>query len=141
MTMLVWKNKLSVGNAAIDSEHKNLMELVNEIELKIKAGDASGLPHELEHLRHWLCVHFANEENIARAIGFPLAQNMREHEYLLKEFQKMENELLGENGLGSGKPAKRYSHFLSDWLTDHILKEDLLMKPMLRTYPYDFKPD
>jgi len=138
--MLVWKNKLSVGNAIIDTEHKNLMVMVNEIELKIKMGDVSDLPHEFEHLEHWLCAHFANEENIAREINFPIAQNMREHEYLLKEFQKIKNELLAKNGTLSGDSAKSYSHFLSDWLTNHILKEDSLMKPALQSYPYDFNP-
>ena len=37
-------------------------------------------------------------------------------------------------------PSIPYSELLSDWLSNHIIEEDILMKPMLQTYPYDFKP-
>ena len=37
--------------------------------------------------------------------------------------------------------TSRRPYFLSEWMVEHILQEDMLMKPVLQTYPYDFKPD
>lgn len=82
-TMEPYTDELSVGNATIDIQHKNLIVMVNGIETMIKARDNFALPQALEQLEHWLCVHFTDGENIARAIKF-FASNKREHSYVLK---------------------------------------------------------
>ncbi|MDD5299772.1 MAG: hemerythrin domain-containing protein [Gallionella sp.] len=138
---LAWTEHLSVGNATIDSEHKSLIVMVNGIETMIKARDNFALPQAFEQLEHYLCAHFVDEENIARAVNFPFAKNKQEHDYVLKEFQNMKAELVAKDGIWSDGAAEHYSNFLSDWITDHVLKEDMLMKPALQNYPYDFKPD
>lgn len=137
---LAWAEHLSVGNSTIDSEHKNLIVMVNGIEAMIKARDNFALPQAFEQLEHYLCVHFVNEENIARAIKFPFAKNKQEHNHVLKEFRHMKAELVAKDGIWSDGTAEHYSSFLSDWMTDHVLKEDMLMKPVLQSYSYDFKP-
>ena len=55
---LKWTKQLSVGNAVIDSEHKNLISIANNVRRAIKARDSSILSQELEHLEDWLYVHF-----------------------------------------------------------------------------------
>jgi len=136
-----WTDELSVGNATIDTEHKDLIVMVNGIEAMIKARDSFALPQAFEQLEHYLCIHFADEEDIARAIEFPFAKNKQEHKYVLKEFQHMKNELVAKNGIWSDGAAEHYSNFLSNWITDHVINEDMLMKPALKNYPYDFKPE
>jgi len=136
-----YTDELSVGNATIDTEHRNLIAMVNGVEAMIKARDNFALPEALEQLEHWLCIHFTDEENIARAINFPFARNKQEHKYVLKEFQHMKDELINKNGIWSDGAAEHYSSFLSNWITTHVTNEDMLMKPALKNYPYDFKPD
>ena len=53
----------------------------------------------------------------------------------------MKAELVAKDGIWSDGAAEHYSNFMSDWITDHVVKEDMLMKPVLQTYSYDFKPD
>ena len=136
-----WTDDLSVGNASIDADHKKLIVMVNGLETMIKARDSFALPQALEQFEHHLYMHFLNEEKIAQAVNFPFGKNKLEHQYVLKEFQHMKDELIAKNGIWSDGAAEHYSHFLSDWITDHVVKEDMLMKPVLQTYPYDFKPD
>lgn len=136
-----WTDDLSVGNASIDADHKKLIVMVNGLETMIKARDNFALPQALEQIEHHLYMHFLNEEKIAQAVNFPFGQNKLEHQYVLKEFQHMKGELIAKNGIWSDGAAEHYSHFLSDWITDHVVKEDMLMRPVLQTYPYDFKPD
>lgn len=138
--MEAWKDELSVGNAVIDSDHKKLIVMVNGVEAMIDARDAFALPQALEQLEHHLSVHFVNEEKIAQAVNFPFGKNKTEHQYILREFQNMKNELIAKEGIWSDGAAEHYSRFLSDWMTDHILNEDMLLKPVLQTYPYDFNP-
>ncbi|HEU0233701.1 MAG TPA: hemerythrin family protein [Gallionella sp.] len=138
--MQKWTDELSVGNASIDADHKKLIVMVNGVEAMIKARDGFALAQALEQLEQHLCVHFVSEEEIAQAVNFPFAENKVEHEYVLKEFQHMKTELIAKNGIWSDGAAEHYSHFLSDWITDHVVEEDMLMKPVLQTYPYDFKP-
>jgi hemerythrin len=135
---LAWSNELSVGNAIIDSEHKNLLVMVNNIEQLLKAKDTSNLSHELELLENWLCTHFENEEKIAQAVGFDFTKNKLEHQNLLKELHRIIDELKAMNGIWSEKTAKKHFQYLCDWLTGHVIEEDMLMKPVLQTREYHF---
>ncbi|MDO8466187.1 MAG: hemerythrin family protein [Gallionella sp.] len=137
---VAWTKQLSVGNAVIDSEHQNLIVMIDRIESMIKGNEASALSQELERLEHSLCVHFINEERLAKAVNFPFDQNKQEHKFVLKEFQRMKGELLAKNGKWTDSAAAHYSNFLSDWFTGHVMREDMLMKPVLQTYDYKFWP-
>jgi len=136
-----WKNFWSVGNAIIDSEHKNLLEMAYNIESIIKKGDISAVLQELEQFEYWLCDHFENEEEIALAVNFDFFKNGLEHQNLLEEFHRMKDELMAYGNTLPASAAKRYSHFLDEWLVAHILKEDMLMKPLLQAHAYNFIPE
>lgn len=136
-----WKNQWSVGNAIIDSEHRNLLDMAYNIESMIRTESLYTIAHELEQFEYWLCDHFENEEEIALAVGFDFLNNGLEHQKLLDEFHRMKDELMSYGDILPGSAAKRYSHFLDEWLVVHILKEDMLMKPALQAHAYDFIPD
>lgn len=137
----IWSEQLSVGNATIDSEHRNLLRVIDDVERAIRVRDNAALLRTFELLEHCVGVHFADEERIAQAIGFDFAQNKLEHEYVRKELQSMRDELMVKEGSWSESAAEHYSYFLSEWMIQHVLQEDMLMKPVLQSYPYDFKPD
>jgi len=138
---ILWTEQLSVGNAIIDSDHKELIAMINGAEYMIKKRDSYALSLAFDHIEHWLRVHFANEEMIAQAANYPFAKHKLEHENVLKTFCFMRNVIAGKNGIWNEDAAEHYSEFLSDWLTDHLLDEDMLMKPVLQTYPYDSRPN
>ena len=133
--------QFSVGNEMIDSEHRNLLKMINDVESAIRAGNSSTLPQSLKLLEDCVAVHFADEEKIAQAIGFDFTQNKLEHQYVQNELRHMVEDLVAKNGAWSESVAAHYSFFLSEWMIEHILQEDMLMKSVLQTYPYDFKPD
>ena len=141
MMELEWSKQLSVGNKTIDSEHSNILKMINDVESAIRARDSSALPRVFKLLEDCIGVHFANEEKIAQAIGFDFTHNKLEHQYVQNELRQMGEDLLAMNGSWSESVAAHYSFFLSEWMVEHILQEDMLMKPVLQTYPYDFKPD
>lgn len=136
---LIWSKQLSVGNATIDSEHKDLLKMINDVEHAIRARDISTLPQLFKLLEDCVSVHFADEEKIAQAIGFDFTHNKLEHQYVQNELRHIRDELVDRNSTWSESAAAHYSYFLSEWMVEHILQEDMLMKPVLQTYPYDFK--
>jgi len=138
---LAWADNLSVANEKIDSDHKKLITMVNGVQYMINTRAFEALPEALEQLENWLCIHFDNEENIAKAVNYPFAQNKLEHEQILEEFQHMKEAFNVKNGAWTEEEAEYYSGYLSGWITNHVLSEDMLMKPVLQTYPYDFMSD
>lgn len=72
---LAWTDRLSVRNELIDSEHKVLLGMINEVERAIRARNSVALPKALQQLEVCVSVHFSNEEAIAKAINFPFKHN------------------------------------------------------------------
>lgn len=138
---LNWAEHLSVGNAMIDAEHQNLIVAVNSVEHAIGTRDRVALAKAFDLLDTYMRIHFMNEEKIARAVNFSFDKNKQEHKYLLKEMRYMREQLDTRSGIWPDDLVNKYSRFLSGWMTDHIIKEDMQLKPVLETYPYDFKPD
>lgn len=138
---LNWAEHLSVGNEMIDSEHKNLIVVVNSVEHAIKTNDHAAVSKAFDLLDAYIHIHFRNEERLAAAANIPFAEIEHEHRHLLKEMRHMREELETRNGIWPDDLVKKYSSFLSGWMKDHIVKDDMQLKPVLQTYPYNFKPD
>jgi len=138
---LAWSKKMSIGNETIDTEHKKILDLVNEVESVIKTKDCALFMQALDMLEKATRRHFEHEEMIARAIDFPFEEHDMEHQYILGEFQALKEKLADSQGSWSESVAEHYYMFLSTWALDHVMEDDMKMKPMLEAYPYDFKPD
>lgn len=139
--MITWTKKLSVGNALIDAEHRNLISMVNDVVHAIRAIDCSALSEELRLLEDWLGVHFANKEKFAQTVSFDFTQHKLAQTHLLKELQYLRDELTAKDGIWPDDAVKYYSNFLKKWvIDDHIIKLDMLMKPSLQTRGYNLMP-
>lgn len=137
----VWTKELSVGNAVIDDEHRNLITMINGMETLIKGRDSFALPQAFEQLEHWLCIHFANEANIAQAANYDFTQHKLAEQNLQNEIRHLKDELAAKDGKCSKDEIRRYSAYLKNWLIKHIIDADMLMKPVLQNLPYDFLPE
>lgn len=138
---LSWSEELSVGNALIDTEHKDLIVKVNELLQAISTKEHAALQLAFERLENYALTHFANEEKIARSINLPFGQNSTEHKHFLEALSRIKKavtSMSARNGGWAEDAAEHYSVFLCDWFANHIIKEDMLMKPALQAYPYDF---
>lgn len=137
---LTWTKQMSVGNESIDSQHKTLLNMVNGIERAIRDRDSAALSLAFKVFEDAVHIHFKNEERIAKAINYPFEEHMLEHQYVLNELQTMMDELVSSEGRWSESAVENYYGFLSEWTTAHIGEDDMRMKALLETYPYDFKP-
>lgn len=139
---LAWTNELSVGNGVIDVEHKNLIGLVNDVVDAIKARDYDDMAQAFEMLNDWIVVHFLNEEQIARAVGFDFEKHKLAQQYCLDELRFLSGELVGCNSLWCKDTVEHFTHFLRKWIIDdHIIGLDMQMRPILQKYEYSFWPN
>jgi len=138
---LTWSNQMSVGNETIDSEHKVILDLVKDISRVIGEKDGALFSLALNQLEDVTRKHFEHEEKIAQAIHFPFEEHNLEHQYILGEFLIIKEELADSQSRWSESVAEHYLEFLTTWAIDHVMEDDMKMKPFLETYPYDFKPD
>jgi hemerythrin len=137
---LEWTERLSVGNALIDSEHENLIDMINSVEHALRAGNQPALLSAFKQLADGVRLHFMSEEKIAQAIRFPFDHHHGAHQYLQKELQYMREELESKSGMWSEGAVEHFSRMLGNWMMDHIAGEDMLLKPALQGHPYNFAP-
>ena len=138
---LKWTAELSVGNAVIDAEHKNLINMANDVAHAIRARDCSALAQAFEALENWLNVHFMNEEQIALAAKFDFSNHKVKHQHWLKELRYMRDELVCKDGVWSDSAVDHFTRSLKYWMIDkHIVDLDMQMKPVLKNHPYNFMP-
>lgn len=140
MMCLICTKQLSVGNMIIDSEHRNLICIINNANRAIATRDSLALPQELERLENWLCIHFANEERIAQAVSFPSARLRLAQQCSLDALRRLRDEMEAKYGMWSEDMAGHFSRLLEIWMIEHITKVDMPMKPMLQTHDYNFWP-
>lgn len=138
---LTWSKRMSVGNELLDSEHRDIFDLVNEVDRAIRAKDSARFGETLKRLEAVTRRHFQSEASIAQALDYSFEQHHLEHQYILKEMRSVNKQSAAHQGNWSESIAEHYFQFLSRWAVDHIDEDDMKMKALLGTIPYDFKPD
>ncbi len=139
---IVWRDKMSVGNDAIDQDHKYLFCLINMVELSLQS------PVKKEQLLtvmnmtiEYTIEHFTREEKMQLAMNISRYDiHKMEHQSLLQQAQDIVKEVSELNTDSEFElESKRIVNFLRDWIIKHVLKEDMLMKPLLKKYPSNWK--
>ncbi|MEN8166535.1 MAG: bacteriohemerythrin [Pseudomonadota bacterium] len=119
-----WSNDaLSVGIEEIDEQHKVLVELVNRMHDAIHQRHGSDVVKGiLAELTDYTRIHFAVEESLMRILNYP---GYEEHKAIHEELLTHVIEL--REKVESGKTAIGFElmHFLKNWLTKHIMEEDM----------------
>ena len=129
MALIQWDESFSVGNLALDNQHKQLFDLVNQLHDAMAKGQAKDvLDRTLARLIDYTAGHFSAEERCMQQAKFPdLAAHRAQHEELTKQ-------VLGfQADFRAGKIALsvHLMSFLRDWLQHHIQESDRRYSPFL----------
>lgn len=127
---MAWTQDLSVGNDILDQHHQRLFALLAEIEL---AGDDVGgrgtVVQTLRLLTDYIAYHFAEEEAMMEAAGFPFLE-LHRHSHLTIAM-RVADMAAGLNEVNFRKIAGELRGFLSGWLVHHIEIEDFEYRPYI----------
>jgi hemerythrin len=122
MELITWKDSFSVGIERIDSQHKSLVEMINDLfRAMSNREDKEFIQPLISNLISYAASHFKDEEQLMQQAGFPdLNNHKREHEDFtlkIKQFQLRHSK--GEAAL-----SLEIINFLKEWLLDHIITKD-----------------
>lgn len=138
-----WRTTMAVGNEHIDADHQNLIFLINAAEAALGPdGDRKALTEALERLETYTHEHFAREEQLMKAIRYPRYVDHRiAHRKLIERLGVLSAQFhASKAGTPTVEEAQNLTGLLRAWLIDHVLKEDLLIRPSLKDLPPDYKP-
>jgi len=134
MAPLEWKDSYSVGVAAVDHEHQELIDLVNQLYVALE----SERPQEevsrvFGDLFRAISAHFALEERFMREHGYDqVAQHKADHERLLDELRDIMDEYLD----GDGHSVERLTASVEAWFTNHFKTHDARLHSRLGAHPH-----
>lgn len=131
---IVWRDAMCVGHEGIDADHVRLIEIINAYEAELAHGvHERALAAILRRLYDYAHTHFAREEQVQIDCGYPFHQaHRKEHQELLQQVQQIiRTHFIERSEPINAKSAADLAEFLRRWLTDHIIKADLRMKPYL----------
>lgn len=131
MAFFNWTADLVTGNTRIDSDHKQLVDLLNTLYDSMKAGKGNEvLGKVLDELIHYTATHFSREEALMQQIAYPhFAEHKAEHTKLVTAVQDLQAKFKS----GATTLSVAVFHFLSDWLRSHIKQNDMKLGLALKT--------
>lgn len=127
---IVWTKELEIGDPVVDSEHRYLAELINNLHDQFEAGKEDlELAKMFSHLANYVRVHFENEEALMEAIQFPSLEEHRiKHKNLVDQALELSEQYMeGENNI-----TVETLEFLKKWAVDHIAGTDMQIKAFLK---------
>ncbi len=139
MPLLEWKDSYSIGIAAVDHEHRELIELINTLheELTASIGGAAGRRAVSEifgDIYKGISGHFALEEKFMREHGYDqLSDHKSDHERLLDELRDIMDDHDGDAEHDSGGLSER----LGAWFAHHFQTHDARLHARLGAHPHD----
>jgi hemerythrin len=125
MSLIEWKDSFSVGVAAVDLEHRELIELINELHERIgEAADTDMTLAMLGEIYAQISAHFALEEKYMRESEYPrFPEHKEDHEELLDELRDIMDRV---EDLGR-YDADELSQELGRWFSEHFRTHDALL--------------
>lgn len=124
-----WDARLETGVATIDLQHKVLFDLLLRTREVSDRGVAVDLGSLVQQLRAYASYHFQHEEDWIRQ-HLPQAADHAAHQRQHAGFVRWLERLEWQHGQGA-LDLQSLLGFLSQWLVDHIVRQDLpLIRPL-----------
>lgn len=130
MQVFEWNDRLATGITSIDDQHKRLIDLVNGLAEAMRGGKSKDvITKVLEGLREYTKSHFGFEESAFERYGYPkAAEHVKSHE----SFVGRVDELIEQHQNGSIGLSVKVLNFLTEWVKNHIMNEDMAYVPFLK---------
>jgi hemerythrin len=126
---ILWSPEFSVGVRSLDRQHRSIFAALGKLLAESDAGVRSEIVSEtLNMLTRYASEHFREEERLMEQAHYPAVE---EHKAEHRKFQEKIVECCLATSIGVSSIPRQLIQFLLDWITDHILNEDMKYKPFL----------
>lgn len=123
LTLAIWTDALSVGNAAIDAEHKEWLAILNELGDAINEGaDREIIGGLIYRMESYTVTHLSHEEVFMMKVNFPYFDaHKQKHDALIRAIVDIRERW--ETGLKYSLTIETVQ-LVKRWLTNHIMVSD-----------------
>jgi len=124
LEIVVWEDKYATGISLIDSQHRQLVKLTNQLYLACRKANAeldTAFKDAMSQMVQYVRFHFDVESKLLEAIGYPDFKNHKKmHDNLVKKI------LDAVNDYQEGKKfvANNFVRTLKEWVFSHIAVYD-----------------
>lgn len=122
MNLLEWKSEYSVGIASMDDDHREMIDLINNVYAKLGAAPETAAIEEcMESIFTTISMHFALEERLMREAGYDeYVDHKDDHEELLDEVRELMDLFIAD----ADNAADLLSEHLNAWFAVHFSSYD-----------------
>ena len=125
--MIEWSERYEVGIAAIDGQHREMVDIANRLLAGLRAGrDRDELVETLRELVRSAEHNIATEERLMQEHGLAIGHHHDEHQRLLEAIRHFDLRL-DPSGLAES------TRWLREWLLGHIDEDDRPFAELLRS--------
>lgn len=135
--MHMWKEHYRVGSELIDYQHQELFSRVSNF-IRVVQGEGSWeervqeVQSTLEFMQHYVIIHFADEENLQREIGYPgLEKHAAIHQAFKEEIQRFADKVAQEGF--DEETVQEFGAKVMTWLIMHVGREDQKIGEFIRS--------
>jgi len=128
MKRFVWSTKYNIGIPAIDEQHTKLVAILVDLNDKSKScPDDLTLDPYFDELEKYTEYHFSSEEELMRKNDYPfLSSHLKDHAFFRSKIAEWRCRDMDCKAL-------TLTAFLTEWLLEHILHTDMMIKEYLET--------
>ena len=131
MALINWQDRYSVNIAEIDDQHKQLIDMINELHeaMLTQKGKDAVMPI-LNKLASYCIKHFNIEEKMMQQHDYPeFADHQAKHQKMTGKVKSLINDVQS----GKASITIDVMNFLKNWLDKHIMGTDQQYVPFLNS--------
>lgn len=131
-----WSSKLESGNEQIDKEHKEIMNILSELEIFISKSPqpvSKAIAKLTGKVAIYVIDHFLHEEEFMTRLNYP---DFKAHKELHKEMTCALAERLKDADNMSADDLDSLYQFLYEWIETHLFVEDYKFIKWKRNEPH-----
>lgn len=131
MACFEWAADLEIDHGPIDADHRQLVDLVNELHTATSKGQGQEVVGGvMERLISYTRLHFTREEQAMEVAAFPgRVAHGEMHRTIVAQLEA----LADRQAAGSMPVASQLSSLMRDWLSLHIRRSDRELVVFLKT--------
>ena len=122
MALLEWRDSFSVGVAALDADHRQLIQLINELyQARQEDRDARAVRSIIGRLQVHMRDHFAREEAVMEKIGYDgLIEHRQHHQQTVLRIDQFSD--------SADDLPLQVLEFMKAWFINHVVCGDIKLR-------------
>jgi len=130
MALITWGPRLETGLAIIDSQHKRLVDIINQLNDALEAGRSDEMMGAIfDELVAYTETHFSIEEKLMASHDYEYIEEHRTEHRAFTNQIRMDRDNFS---VGVWKYEERLKDYLRGWLVSHIAASDQGYVPTLK---------